>query len=259
MASLSADRPVIGYTLELEDPLLVHVEASLREPLERAGALAVPLSRSTRVDRIDQLLEMLDGIQFSGGADVDPAHYGEDRHELTRPIAADHDAFEIELARRGLQRGMPMLGICRGIQVLAVADGGKLTQDVETLHEGARRHRHSWEELALLDPGAHWHVILPEPGSAAERWLDGGPPLVNSFHHQCVAVTGRRLRPVAWTLDGVIEATERCDGGGFAVGLQWHNEMMWPHDERFLAPHREFAEACWEYAALRDGAAARAS
>ena len=75
---------------------------------------------------------------------------------------------------------------------------------------------------------------------------------MNSFHHQCVATTGARLRPVAWTLDGVIEATERRDGGGFAIGLQWHNEMMWPHDERFLAPHREFTQAAWDYAAARD-------
>jgi len=82
---------------------------------------------------------------------------------------------------------------------------------------------------------------------------------VNSFHHQCVASTGQRLRPMAWCVDGVIEATERRDGAGFAIGLQWHNEMMWPHDERFLAPHREFAQACWDYAALRDGAAVRAS
>ncbi len=88
------------------------------------------------------------------------------------------------------------------------------------------------------------------------RWIGDGPPVVNSFHHQCVASTGTRLRPMAWTLDGVIEATERRDGNGFAIGLQWHNEMMWPHDERFLAPHREFAEACWEYAAVRDGGAA---
>ena len=74
---------------------------------------------------------------------------------------------------------------------------------------------------------------------------------MNTFHHQCVATTGSRLRPTVLALDGVIEATERRDGRGFAAGLQWHNEMMWQHDERFLAPHPELAEACWEYAAER--------
>jgi putative glutamine amidotransferase len=251
MATVTADRPVIGYTIELEDPLLTDVEAALREPLERAGALAVALARSTPVDRIDQILSIVDGVQLCGGADVDPSHYGEEAHELTRPIHAGHDAFEIELARRCLERGMPLLGICRGIQVLAVADGGRLTQDVETLHEGARRHRHGWEELALLDPGEHWHEIVPEPGSGAERWLDGGPPRVNSFHHQCVAATGDRLRVTARSEDGVVEAIERSDGQGFAAGLQWHNELQWRRDERFLRPFAELVDAARAYRLAR--------
>jgi putative glutamine amidotransferase len=247
------DRPVIGYTVELEDPLLIHVEASLREPLERSGALALSLSRATPVDRIEQLLSILDGVQFCGGADVDPAHYGEDRHELTKPIKANHDAFEIELARRGLERGLPMLGICRGIQVIAVADGGKLTQDVETLHDGARRHRHGWQDLALEDPGEHWHDIFPTPGSGAERWLDGGPPHVNSFHHQCVAATGERLQVTSRSADGVVESIERTDGDGFAAGLQWHNELQWHRDERFLRPFADLVEAARQYRLTRAG------
>jgi putative glutamine amidotransferase len=251
MATVTDDRPVIGYTIELEDSLLIHVEASLREPLERAGALAVALSRATPVDRIDQLLGVVDGVQLCGGADVDPAHYGEDRHDLTKPIAAAHDAFEIELARRCLERGLPVLAICRGIQVLAVADGGKLTQDVETLHEGAGRHRHGWRDLALEDPGEHWHDILPEPGSAAERWLEGGPPQVNSFHHQCVAATGERLRVTSRGADGVVESIERTDGEGFAAGMQWHNELQWRRDERFLRPFTDLVEAARQYRLAR--------
>jgi putative glutamine amidotransferase len=252
MATVTADRPVIGYTVELDDPLLPHVEPALREPLERHGALALALPRSTPVDRIEQILSIVDGVQLSGGADVDPVHYGEDRHDLTRPIAAEQDAFEIELARRCLERGVPLLGICRGIQVLAVADGGKLTQDLETLHEGAGRHRYGWEDQALKGPGDHWHDITVEQGSDVERWLDGGPTRVNSFHHQCVAATGRRLRVTARGADGVVEAIERQDGDGFAAGLQWHNEMQWRHDERFLRPFADFAEAARLYRLARE-------
>ena len=132
-------RPVIGYTIELEDPLLLEVEPALRMPLERFGALPLVLPRTTPLDRLDQLLDMIDGVQLCGGADVHPRHYGEDVHELTRPASEQQDDFEITLARRALDRGMPVIGICRGIQVLAVAGGGRLTQDVETMHDGAPR------------------------------------------------------------------------------------------------------------------------
>jgi putative glutamine amidotransferase len=251
-------RPVIGYTIELIDPLIPTVEQRLREPLQREGALPIVLPRSTPVEEVEALLDLIDGVQLSGGHDVDPEHYGAERHELTRPGAPDQDAFELALARGALRRGMPVLGICRGSQVLAVADGGTLTQDVHTLHPGAHTHTYGWADLALLEPGEHWHEVVPEPGSMVERWLAGGPARVNSFHHQCVAVTGTTLRPAARTRDGVIEATERTDGRGWAAGLQWHNEMMWPHDERFLRPFADFVAAARAYAVEREAASTAA-
>ena len=129
--------PVIGITLELNDGHLPSVERALRDPIERSGALAIVLPRDTPVDHVDRVLALVDGIVLSGGADVDPAHYGEETHPLTRAIDPAHDAFELALARRALDLDVPILGICRGSQVLAVADGGTLVQDVETLHEGA--------------------------------------------------------------------------------------------------------------------------
>jgi putative glutamine amidotransferase len=236
-------RPVIGYTIELEDTLLRTVEPGLREPLERFGATALAIPRSTPADRIEHLLDIVDGVQLCGGADVDPAHYGHDRHELTRPFLGEQDELELGLVRGALDRGMPVLGICRGIQVLAVADGGTLTQDVESLHPGALPHRQDWRGLALEPPGDHWHDVAVEPGSAAERWLAGGPQRVNSFHHQCVAQPGRRLRVTARAPDGVPEVLERADGGGFAAGVQWHNELIWRADERFLRPFSDLVAA----------------
>ena len=223
------------------------MEYSLREPLRRFGALPLVLPRWTPLDQVDQILDLIDGVQLSGGADVEPSHYGEDPHPLTEPIQREQDAFELALARGALRRGMPVLGICRGSQVLAVADGGALTQDVETLHEGAGRHLHEWRR-SLEPPGEHWHDVTVVPGSAAERWFEDGPLRVNSFHHQCVARTGETLAPTVRALDGVIEATERADGRGFAAGLQWHNEMQWRHDERFLRPFEDLVRAAREYA-----------
>jgi putative glutamine amidotransferase len=241
-------RPVIGYTLYLRDHHIDEVDRGLREPLQRLGALPLLLPRSTPVEHVDEILELVDGLQISGGYDVDPTYYGEERHPATVPIEAAHDAFEIALARGALARGVPVLGLCRGSQVLAVADGGRLTQDVETLHDGASRHWNDWVGLALEPPGEHWHDVLVEPGSAAERWFAGGPPRVNSFHHQCVAVPGARMRATVRALDGVIEATERADGKGFAAGLQWHNELQWRHDERFLRPFEDLVMAARENA-----------
>jgi len=252
-------RPVIGITLELDDNLIRDVEYGMRQPLQDEGAMVIALPRDTPLSELDFVLDLIDGVVFSGGADVHPDWYGHDPYEKTVAVPEAHDLFEVTLARRALELGMPVLGLCRGAQVLAVADGGTLTQDVPTLHDGAGRHAFDWYGQAILPLGDHGHEIRYEPDSRVAAWIGDGPPFVNSFHHQCVASTGKRLRPVAWCVDGVIEATERRDGAGFAVGLQWHNEMMWKHDARFLAPHIEFARACWDYAALRDGAAVRAS
>ncbi|HYX83784.1 MAG TPA: gamma-glutamyl-gamma-aminobutyrate hydrolase family protein [Gaiellales bacterium] len=252
-------RPVIGYTIEIEDPMLREVEPGLREPLEQLGATAIVLPRSTPVDRIDDLLGMVDGVQLCGGADVDPSRYGHERHPLTKPFRPDQDAFEIEITRRALDRGMPVFGICRGIQVLAVADGGTLTQDVETMHPEALPHRQPWVELAMHPPGDHWHDVEVRPGSAAEGWFAGGPARVNSFHHQCVAELGPRLVPTVRARDGVIETLERTDGRGYAAGVQWHNELMWRGDDRFLRPFVDLVGAARDYAFIRSAAAVRAS
>src|SRR5690349_13842661 len=99
---------LIGYTIAIEDPMLREVEPGLREPLERFGATAVALPRSTPPDRIDHLLDIVDAVELCGGADVDPTHYGHDRHPLTKTFRPEQDAFEISLTRCALDRGMPV-------------------------------------------------------------------------------------------------------------------------------------------------------
>ncbi|MGA0121459.1 MAG: gamma-glutamyl-gamma-aminobutyrate hydrolase family protein [Gaiellales bacterium] len=238
-----ARRPRIGITLELDDPLLLPVERNLREPLSREGAIVVALPRDTPPDAVPDLIADLDGVLVSGGEDVDPAHYGEERHPTVNTVPAAHDAFELALARAALEQGVPILGICRGSQVLAVADGGTLVQDVPSQVEAAQTHMVDWKTLAEAEPGDHWHPIEVEPSSRLAGWIGDGAPLINSFHHQAVARTGERLRPVARAADGVIEATESAPDAPYAVGLQWHNEFMWRRDARWLGPFRDLVAA----------------
>ena len=246
-----ARKPRIGVTLELSDTLIVPVERNVREPLAREDAIMIALSRDTPAADIPDLLEDLDGIILTGGEDVDPALYGEDRHATVNTVPPEHDAFEVGLAKAALEQGVPILGICRGSQVLVVADGGRLVQDVPSQHPDARTHMVDWVEFAEAAPGEHWHRMDVEPSSRLAGWIGDGEPLVNSFHHQAVAATGDRLRPVAVAEDGVIEATESAPDAPFAVGLQWHNEFMWRRDERWLGPFRDLVAAARERATGR--------
>lgn len=246
-----ARRPRIGITLELDDPLLLQVERNMREPLVDAGAIVVALPRDTPADAVPELIADLDGVLLSGGEDVDPAHYGEERHPTVNTVNPEHDAFELALARAALEEGVPILGICRGSQVLAVADGGALVQDVPSQVEGSGTHMVDWKTLADAEPGDHWHRMRVEPDSRLAGWVGEDEILINSFHHQAVARTGERLRPVAFAEDGVVEATESAPDAPYAVGLQWHNEFMWRRDGRWLGPFRGLVDAARQRAASR--------
>ncbi len=234
---------VVGYTLELDDNLVQRVERALRAPLQRGGAMPVVLPRDSHAETIDHILDRIDGLLLSGGADVHPDHYGDDMHPETKVAPDVHDLFEIGLTRGALERGMPVLGICRGSQVLAVAAGGALVQDIPSQVGTAITHTGDWYTYAFAPANEHWHDLTVVPGSLAERWLEGGPQRVNSYHHQAVRDPGPILQATAWAPDGVIEATERIDGGGWAVGLQWHDEVAWELDARFLRPFDAFMEA----------------
>jgi putative glutamine amidotransferase len=163
-----------------------------------------------------QMIEGLDGLVLTGGADVGPGLYGAQPHEKTVP-RPDRDAAELALLRAALAADLPVLGICRGMQLMAVAAGGKLHQHLpETL--GDTRHRPGGSEKlgeheVRLAAGSRCHAIL------------GGSATVNSFHHQGVAEPGT-LVATGWCVeDGLIEAVED-PGRAFAVGVQWHAELM---------------------------------
>ena len=182
-------------------------------------------------------IEGANGIVLSGGLDVDPVLYGDVAHPACSPASDARDAFEIAVAQRCLRDGLPLLAICRGMQVLNVAADGSLIQDLPSQVPTALPHAID-ESLTTL---AHGLEVLPDT-HLARAVAAGLPAMVNSRHHQAVKVLGNGLAISAFAPDGVVEAIE-APSLPFCVGVQWHPENFWRTGE-FLPLFRLFAAAC---------------
>jgi putative glutamine amidotransferase len=184
--------------------------------VQAAGGLALLLPPDDTVaEQPGELLDLLDGLMLAGGSDVDPASYGAQPHPETRGSWPERDRFELALTHAAVERDMPVLGICRGMQMLNVACGGTLEQhlaDVAT-------HRHT--------PGVFSdHEVRVSDGSLAARAVGAGETAVKSHHHQGIAELGAGMVPVGWA-DDTVEAIELA-GKPYALGVLWHPE----EDER---------------------------
>jgi gamma-glutamyl-gamma-aminobutyrate hydrolase PuuD len=182
------------------------------DAVERAGgrAMLVPPTE----DGVEETLDALDGIVFSGGADIDPARYGAEAHPETDVPQARRDGGEMALLVAALERDMPTLAICRGAQLLNVARGGDLVQHLPEA-VGTDEHKQTPGEFA------HHSVEIKEGTRLAS--IVGGAPEVSSHHHQALGRLGEGLVETAWATDGTLEAVEDPDKR-FAVGVQWHPE-----------------------------------
>ncbi|CAN5483503.1 gamma-glutamyl-gamma-aminobutyrate hydrolase [soil metagenome] len=223
-------RPVIGICtpLELARWSVWELQAFLLprnyvDAVHRAGAMALLLAPDPAlVQNPDEALDHVDGLMLVGGADLEPATYGAQAHPQTIGTVPERDAFEIALVRRALERDLPFLGICRGMQVMNVAHGGTLHQHLPDAlgHEEHRRVPGSFE-------GAD-HDIRLTPGSLAARAAGEEWHTTKSHHHQGVARIGEGLTVTGWAvMDELPEALE-LDGKRFALAVQWHPEA----DER---------------------------
>jgi gamma-glutamyl-gamma-aminobutyrate hydrolase PuuD len=210
------------------------------ESVERAGGRALVVPPST--DAVDETLDVLDGVVFSGGIDIDPTAYGAERHSTTDPAQERRDAGELALLGRALERDIPTLAICRGFQLLNVARGGDLVQHLpESVgHEGHR------EELGRFSE----HPVEVKGGTRLASILGRRHDGVQSSHHQGVGRVGEGLVETAWAEDGTLEGLEDPEKR-FAVAVLWHPEME--EDKRLFSALVEEARA---YRAER---AARAS
>jgi putative glutamine amidotransferase len=185
------------------------------EGVRVAGGVAMLLPPGD-IEAIPSALDGVDGLLLAGGADVDPTHYGATREPATGPPRPDRDAWELGLTRAALERDLPVLAVCRGMQVLNIALGGDLRQDLPQA---------VGSDLHLPTVGRHGrHDVRTEPGSAIHT-MCGAQVSVATYHHQSVARLADALTATGWTSDGVVEAVEMHERT-WVVGVQWHPEVF---------------------------------
>ncbi len=192
-----------------------------------AGAAAIPIVIAPEATAAtDAVVSRIDGLVLVGGIDVHPANYGESVLNATVHPGPERDALELALLQSAFKHDLPILAICRGHQVLNVARGGSLWQDLPTQRPDGLRHSQRG------DPHSPGHTLTVADGSLLRQIVGSEHLEANSFHHQAIRELGRGLRPTAWSSDGLIEAVED-PAHRFVLGVQWHPEEMLD-----AAPHR---------------------
>ena len=238
---------VTGVTRNVAGADRVSLNAAYVRAVLLAGGVPLVLSPLVGVGHNPEILEVIDGLVLTGGEDVDPAHYGHDPHERLGDVDPLRDAFELALFRDAQARSLPVLAICRGIQLVNVAMGGTLWQDLPSERAGALDH----SPRSARDDRTHPVNIVP--GSRLAQALRTVRCDVNSFHHQAIRDLAPGLQVTAAAPDGEIEGVERSGPGPWLLAVQWHPEEFHHHGE---APDHGLFKALMDAAAGRVAPAA---
>jgi len=239
-------KPIIGLPLSLaaEDHNFVaqpayrfeYLKEQYYEAIEEQGGLPIGIPASERPEAVEQYCDLIDGLFLIGGEDVNPGLYGEELDPLCKPLMPRRDHFESRLILACHGRQIPIFGICRGLQMLNVAFGGTLYQDLSQM-PGAANHR----QVGELDFSTRHHVDIVS-GTRLHQIISADRIEVNTGHHQGVKRLGEGLTASARTADRLVEAVE---GRGFTLAVQWHPEA-WscdPYSRKLFAAFCEAARA----------------
>lgn len=227
-------KPIIGLTPSLDEQNRQLVQPGYLESVQWAGGLGLMLPLTDRDEDIHRYVEICDGFLFVGGPDVEPWRYGQERMDVCRESSAARDAMEIKLMQAALKAGKPILGICRGLQVLNVVLGGTLYQDVPSQRPGVLAHRMEKPYNRAVHPVR----VEPDTPLGTLSPLDG----VNSRHHQAILELAPGLKPMAYAPDGIIEAVYMPDRR-FVWAVQWHPEAFWEEEGANRELFERFVEA----------------
>ena len=231
----------VTATTEIIKKLLrVRVNAAYTVSLRGAGLLPLILPVLDASDA-DAALDGMSGLVLTGGEDVNPARYGASAHPELGDVHDGRDAFETALVHAARARALPTLAICRGAQILNVALGGTLIQDIPTEWPNAIAHEGEWSRTTRV------HEVTVAPGSRLASALGSPSPTVNSMHHQAIGAVAPQLVAVAHAPDGIVEGVEWPDDDWWMVGVQWHPEELSgtaePWDRSLFAAFTEVARS----------------
>ncbi|MDI3339047.1 MAG: gamma-glutamyl-gamma-aminobutyrate hydrolase family protein [Sphaerobacter sp.] len=228
IVTTDGDRPERRYTLA----------TTYSDAVDAAGG--VPIILPYHEGSVERILDIVDGLVLSGGADLRPDRYGDTTvHPTVYGIDDLRDSFEVALVERAIARGVPILGICRGCQVLNVALGGTLIQDIPDQHGTTIEHRQSERTIPPAEPS---HSVSVESGSLLETVYGATSLATNSFHHQAIRDIAPSLRLAGRAPDGIVEAVWR-PGPTWVLGLQWHPELMFRAHPEHLRPFQALVAA----------------
>ena len=227
-------KPIIGLTPQIDyETGEYKINAPYTDCLLRAGAIPFLFPFTEDQNELSRLLDLCDGILLTGGHDLAPSYYGEEKQEYCNTPIPERDALEMRLIPMAIERHKPILAICRGIQALNVACGGTLYQDIHA--QGATDKSHRQPDT----PEAHKVTCLD--GTLAADIFGTDPIMVNTLHHQAVRALGKGLRVAAVSDDGLVEAVDMPDRQ-FVLGIQWHPEMLAAQNPHQMAVFQRFIE-----------------
>lgn len=233
---IGAYRPVIGIPADFApspDTTISHPRWLLNQTYVDAvnDAGGLPLILPILPDPADQLLDLLDGVILSGGGDIDPLLFDRARHPSTNGISLERDDLELRMFAAARERGLPILGICRGLQLINVAMGGTLIQDIPDERPSSSQHRQDHDDLARDDVT---HPVTLLPGTRIAGVYGSTNIMTNSYHHQAVDDLAAGLIVTGQSDDGTVESFEAA-GEPFLLAVQWHPETLYRrHTEHAL-------------------------
>ena len=221
-------KPLIGMTPTPELLKMEHgtfrrhtLSDHYSKAVEAAGG--IPVMLPAHFELVEEMLDHLNALVITGGGDIDPTKYGQEAHEKTGDLDEERDRFEQAMFHAASKRDMPVMGICRGLQMFNVALGGTLYQDVADLVPGSDNHRQQDDEIHHEEPSQT--VTIAEGNHPLSEISSSGELEVNSFHHQSIDELADDLVAIAHTRDGIVEAVYNPDMT-FGLAVQWHPELM---------------------------------